>query len=191
MADNYPLVFDQSASTGVKSSLPLPWPFPWSVGSSRGVSTAADGGDLPFPFAVHGLTTVGLEALAGQECHEFVLATIRGWPETKVELDERCVKVFGRKICTKVPVLYHRACTLEVVVEVCYPAGFLKEVETCVTGAALASAVAAVISSGSAAAGTFKAALEACLLAKGAKWANEVTVNVPAPKTVCEAWHPV
>ena len=195
MSNDYPLVFDSSASTGVKSSLPLPWPFPWSVGPSIGAGhiggLAVHGGELPYPFAVHALSTVEFEVMAGKESHDFVLASIKGWPETKVEWDERCVKVFGRKICTKVPVLYHRNCTLEVVVRVYYPTGFLNDIENCITGSALAAAVAAVITSGSAAAGTFQAALEACLLAKGAKWADQVAVEVPPPKTDCGPWHPV
>jgi hypothetical protein len=187
MADRYPIVFEASANVGRPSAGPEPWPsagsgpWPWPWLLANGPSTG--GWNQKF--------TVEIEALAGQECHEFVLAQVKSWPETKTEWDMRCVTVFGHKICTKVPVLYHRSCTLEIVVDVCYPTGFLQDVEACVTGAAMASAIAAVISGGSAAAGTFKAALEACLLAKGAKWANEVTVNVPGPKTVCGPWHPV
>jgi hypothetical protein len=177
MGNGYPIVFEPSASVERPSAAPVPWPWPWLVGS--GPSTSGQ------------TFTVELEALAGQECHEFTLAQIKGWPETKTEWDMRCVKVFGHKICTKVPVLYHRSCTLEIVVNICFPTGCFQDVEACVTGAGMASAVAAVISGGSAAVGTFKAALEACLLAKGAKWANEVAVNVPGPKTNCGPWHPV
>jgi hypothetical protein len=171
----YPLVFEPSDNKRSKAPTqeegPVPWPWPWEVKQPA--------------FSVE------LETLAGQECHEFVLARIRGWPETKTEFDMRCIRVFGHKICTKVPVIYHRSCTLEVVVVVCYPTGYLNDVTTCITGAGMAAAVAAVISGGSAAAGTFKAALEACLLAKGAKWANQISVNVPPPKTECGPWHPI
>ncbi|RTL73090.1 MAG: hypothetical protein EKK41_01340 [Hyphomicrobiales bacterium] len=127
---------------------------------------------------------------AGHECHRFRLAEIRGWPETKVEMEQQCVTIFGHRICTDIPRLYHRSCTLYAYVDVCYPAGGLNDVETCILGAALAGAVAAVISGGAAAGPAFKSALEACLLAKGVAWASDITVNAGSD-TDCVPWHPV
>jgi hypothetical protein len=132
--------------------------------------------------------TVELVAGANQECHRFHLAEITGWPEVKTEWKLQCVTIFGHKVCTNVPVVYHRSCTLYVFVDVCYPRGGLNDIQTCVTGAALAGAVAAVISGGAAAAPAFKAALEACLLARGVKWANEISVNA-GTASECGPWH--
>lgn len=127
---------------------------------------------------------------AGHECHRFRLAEIRGWPETKMEMEQQCVTVFGHRICTDIPRFYHRSCTLYAYVDVCYPSGVLSDIETCIAGAGLASAVAAVISGGAAAGPAFEAALKACLLAKGATWANEITVSAGSD-TDCGPWHPV
>jgi hypothetical protein len=132
--------------------------------------------------------TVELVPGANEECHRFHLAEIKGWPEVKTEWKLQCVTIFGHKVCTKVPVVYHRTCTLYVFVDVCYPKGGLNDIETCVTGAGLAAAVAAVISGGAAAAPAFKAALEACLLAKGVKWANSISVNA-GTASECGLWH--
>ncbi|TPI13075.1 hypothetical protein FJW06_15620 [Mesorhizobium sp. B4-1-3] len=131
---------------------------------------------------------IEVEAKSGQECHRFKLVTIGNWPEVKTEFRLKCVKIFGKKICTKVPVIYNRTCTKYAFVDVCYPTGELKEVQDCVVSAALAAAIAAVVTSGSAAGPTFKAALEACLLAKGAKWADQITVNA-GWDSECGAWH--
>jgi hypothetical protein len=132
--------------------------------------------------------TVELEAGPGVECHRFHLAEIKGWPEVKTEWKLQCVTIFGHKVCTNVPVFYHRTCTLFVFVDVCYPKGGLNDVQTCILGAAMAAAVAAVISGGAAAAPAFKAALEACLLAKGIKWASSITVNA-GTASECGPWH--
>jgi len=155
--------------------------------------TKAGPDDEPRPPEHHGPKlnfTISLEPQTGQECHRFRLAEIKGWPETKVVMEQKCVTVFGHRMCTDVPRLYHRSCVLYVYVEVCYPTGMLNEVTQCVTSAALAGAVAAVISGGAAVAGAFKVALEACLLAKGQKWADKISVGAGTDSD-CGPWHPV
>jgi hypothetical protein len=123
-----------------------------------------------------------------EECHKFKLAETK-IPDTHIENEMQCVTVFGHKICTKVPVLYYRTCTVTLSIIVCYPLGGLADVESCVTSAALAGAMAAIISGGAAGVPTFKEALEACLLAKGVKWANDVRVSFDK-SSVCDGWHP-
>jgi hypothetical protein len=176
MTETYPIIFDaaserkdltDAAVRDEQMSTLSPWPFPWSVGPE---------------------VSIELVPASGQECHRFRLAEVKNWPEVKTTWELKCVHVFGKRICTKVPVIYHRTCTKFAYVDVCYPAGALNDISSCVTGAALASAVASVISDGSAAAGTFKAALEACLLAKGASWADQVSV-APNWGSECGPWH--
>jgi hypothetical protein len=110
MAQEYPLVFDATPTGAEISDLqleppaPVPWPWPWSKGPEVSIEVIPD---------------------AGQECHRFRLAEIRNWPEVKTTWELKCVTVFGKKICTKVPVVYHRTCTKFAYVDVCYPAGAL------------------------------------------------------------------
>ncbi|MFT3974424.1 MAG: hypothetical protein QM699_13530 [Amaricoccus sp.] len=170
----YPLEFEEDSNENLEalesdiSPYVAPWPFPWAC---------------PHPqFFVDELDT------HGKECHRFNLAQIKNWPEVKTDFKLKCVKVFGKRICTKVPVVYHRTCTKYAFVNICYPTGGLQDVTDCVVGAGLASAVAAVVSGGSAAAGTFKAALETCLIAKEVAWADQVTVTA-GWDSKCGPWH--
>ena len=131
-------------------------------------------------------------AMAGQECKEFRLAEIGNWPETKTDMETQCID-FGwpiGRVCTDVPRIYLRTCTKYVYVNVCYPSGMLADVEDCVRGAALASAVAAIIASPEAAAPAFEVALKGCLAAKGAAWADQVSAS-SGWKSDCGDWHPV
>ncbi len=148
--------------------------------------SGVDAGDLVIMTAQQ--FYIQVEAKSGQECHRFRLVTIGNWPEVKTDFKLQCVKIFGKKICTKVPVIFNRTCTKYAYADVCYPTGELQEVEDCMVGSALAAAISAVVSSGAAAGPTFKAALEACLLAKGATWADQITVNA-GWDSECGAWH--
>jgi hypothetical protein len=126
----------------------------------------------------------------GQECKQYRLAEIGGWPEQKGAMETRCVDAgwpIGR-LCADVPVIYNRTCTKFVYVSVCYPTGMWADVEECIKGAALASAVAAVISSPGSAGPAFELALKGCLAAKGVAWADQVSVTAGADSE-CGDWH--
>lgn len=134
---------------------------------------------------------VSLVARAGQETRRFRLAEVGGWPETKVVMEQACVDLpFGGRICTDVPRLYTRTCTKLIYVDVTYPAGAVADIEDCVRGAAVAAAIAAIVSSGGAGAAAFEAALKGCLAAKGAAWADQVSATAGIDSE-CGEWHPV
>jgi hypothetical protein len=161
------------------------------VAASKGVHSSAASESVSSVVS-HPKFRIESLAKGGQECKEFRLAEIGGWPETKTEMETQCVDLgwpIGR-ICTDIPRIYHRSCTKFVYVNVCYPTGMLADVEDCVKGAALASAVAAVIASPEAAAPVFEVALKGCLAAKGATWADQVSVSA-GWSSACGDWHPV
>ncbi len=177
---SYPIVFGITGTTKASKNEGGdggPFPHDRLVGG--------DGGHFPDKKAFF---TVGLMLRSDMESHRFYLAEVKGWPETKTGWKEECRKVFGRKVCTKIPVVQVRKCKLSVFVDVGYPAGELETVKGCVESAALAAAVAAIISSGSAAVPSFKAALEACLVAKAIKWASGITV-ASGTDSQCGDWH--
>lgn len=127
-----------------------------------------------------------------KESKEFSVAEINGWPETKTEMETKCVDLgwpLGR-VCTDLPTVYHRSCKKYVYIDVTYPVGMLADVEECVKGAGLAAAVAAVVASPEAAGPAFEVALKGCLAAKGASWVDQVSAST-GWRSACGDWHPV
>lgn len=127
-----------------------------------------------------------------QECHDYRLAEISGWPETKTTMETRCVDLgwpVGR-ICTDVPQIWNRTCIKFIYVRICHPTaeGVWADIEACIIGGALAGAIAAVISSPAASGPAFEVALKACLAAKGATWVDQVTVTADTGSE-CGEWH--
>jgi hypothetical protein len=122
-------------------------------------------------------------ALAGSE---FTLASIRGYPETKTEMVNRCVKIFGKKMCTKIPKIYKRISHLEVIGQISYPQWERIRVaaERCVREAIVAG-VAAGAATGAvpAAAAAFEAYIKGCLAAAGKKNLKDLKVGLYTRKT--------
>src|SRR5687768_15511013 len=89
---------------------------------------------------------------ADQKCDDMVLASISGWPESKVEMELYCVDLgFLGKACTDLPRVYARDCRKEVVARLCYPddgeAQAIQAAKDCAI-AGTAAAVGACIASG-------------------------------------------
>jgi hypothetical protein len=146
----------------------------------------------PSPWGVSVRRT--LPESAGKGKHRFIVAVISHWPETKTVMEQACTDLpwpIGH-VCTDLPRIYLRDCELQVYIDVSYPdvAGALNDIEACVSSAALAGAIAAVIASPSAGAAVFEAALEGCLLAKGKEWASQVSASAGTASS-CGDWHPV
>lgn len=133
------------------------------------------------------LLGIGLEAGG----HEFVLASIHGWPETKTDFEVKCIRVFGKKICTKVPVVYHRTSKLEVIAEISHPDWdtIRGDIEDCVRQAAAAGVAAGALSGNIAAAlAAFEGYLKTCLATKGVRRLGELQVGLNTRKTA-GPWH--
>ena len=168
------------------------FPLQFKLGPDKKGIHVASPGDAHQQSSNEPKFTFQLIAKAGQECKEYKLAEISGWPEAKTEMEQACVELpwpIGR-VCTDLPRIYTRICTKYVYVNVCYPVGMWGDVEDCIKGAALASAISAVISSPASAGPTFQVVLQGCLTAKGAAWANEVTITAGSGSS-CGDWHPV
>ncbi len=132
-----------------------------------------------------------LEAL-GTECKKFTIASIGGWPETKTEWKNRCVKIpFNGKACTKLPKVYRRTCKKKVFAQICYPSNFensiKNHIEECAKGAATAAVAAAIATGASGALPVFKAAFEGCLAAKIGNKIDQVKFSVKSEKS-CSSW---
>lgn len=173
MSNEYPVRFTLSASTSSKGP------------KDAAVSNQATSEVNP-KFKITPLTK------SGQECSEFRLAEIEGWPETKAEMEQACVDLpFGLgRACTDLPRIYTRKCTKYVYLKVCHPSGMLSDVEECVKGAALAGAMAAIISSPASAVPAFEVALKGCLAAKGAGWSDQISASAGWDSS-CGDWSPV
>lgn len=164
--------------------------------STKGVHPAgpADSNFVPNIGTQQGALRLRLTPLnvGTRETKEFPVAEINGWPETKTEMETKCVDLpwpLGR-VCTDLPTVYQRSCKKYVSIDVTYPTGMLSDVEDCVKGAGLAAAVAAVIASPEAAAPAFEVALKGCLAAKGASWVDQVSVST-GWRSSCGDWHPI
>lgn len=122
---------------------------------------------------------------------EYVLASINGWPEVKTEFRNKCIKIFGKKICTKVPVVYQRTSKLEVVGQVSHPdlETIAGDIADCVRQAVAAGVAAGALTGNvGAAVAAFESYLKACLAAKGARALGELRVGLFTRKTPGE-WH--
>lgn len=129
----------------------------------------------------------GAQALtAGRSKSTFILATIDGWPETKTEMELQCIPIFGKDICTDIPVIYTRSSKMELIGEVELPDDVNMRVasvlRTCVLSALGASIGSGIILSPASAIPAFKTALVACLTAAAgdlaSKLASEMTVGL-------------
>jgi hypothetical protein len=60
-------------------------------------------------------TAVVPVSAADQVSGELVVASVKGVPEAKTVMEKQCKKVFGKKVCVKVPVLYRRTSTVQLV----------------------------------------------------------------------------
>lgn len=124
-------------------------------------------------------------------CHDFDLLKIKGWPEFKTVMELQCVTIFGKRICTDVPVIYMRDCEMHVVAKICHPVlgEILGDVENCLKQAAAAGVIVGLITLSPAAAGAaLTGYLKACLLAKGVTRASEISAEVDPQSKSCSDW---
>jgi hypothetical protein len=121
-------------------------------------------------------------------CNRYTLKTLAKYEEVGSGFKLECTKIFGKRVCTKIPTVIHRGCALEAFANICFPADIGNAIPTCLASAGLLSAISAVVSDGSAAGPTFTESLKLCLATEGLKDANEVSANVGVGKT-CGPWH--
>ena len=115
-----------------------------------------------------------------------VLFTINGWPEMKVVMEEQCIKIFGKRMCTDVPVAYGRSSKFQAVATVSFPSAqaIQQQVKECLDAAIAASVVAVVYSEQYEAASlTLLAFLKTCLLAKGVQDVTRIQVGIAGVMT--------
>lgn len=129
------------------------------------------------------------------ERERIVIASIHGWPEYKTEWKNRCVSVFRKKMCTKVPHGFRRSANMVVYAEISYPrsieAGLKQIAKDCATKAA-AAAVAAAIATGAAGAWpVFSNAFVACLMSQIGPDTNLVKFEVDMERGATGSWKPV
>ena len=139
-------------------------------------------------------TGIRLSAAGGDKvCEDKTLGELRGWPETKVEMELSCVNIplVGRA-CTNLPRAYARNCSKRVIAQICYPSG--SAVANTARNCALAgagAAVAACIAGGcGGAAPAFVAAAKACVAASAPNLANDVSFGL-TDRDDCDGWHPI
>ena len=120
-----------------------------------------------------------------------ILLTINGWPESKIVMEEQCVKVFGKRICTKVPVGYARVSKIEIIASISFPSiqAIQQQVKDCLDAAIAASAITVVYSEQyEAASAALLAYLKICLVAKGIQDVSRIQVGIAA-KITPGPWH--
>lgn len=130
---------------------------------------------------------------AGEACHRFTLLKLNGWPEVKTEFENKCVTLFGKRVCTKLPVVYRRSCELVIEAEVCWPgqAEIVAAVEDCARQALAAGGLAGLLAGNLAAAtAAFETYLRGCLAAKGVAASGGVRVGLRR-RNHCGPWKPV
>jgi hypothetical protein len=118
---------------------------------------------------------------SGEQCHRFRLAKIGNIPQVKTEWENKCVRILGRRICTKVPVLYRRTCTMVVEAEVCWPGDkdIIGAIEDCAKQALAAGVLAGLLTGNLAAAtATFTQYLKSCLTSKGIAAASRIRAGL-------------
>ena len=122
-----------------------------------------------------------------KKCYEMVVLSAKVWPEVKTEYPIKCVlSVFGKcRIKTKVPVAYKRISRLELVVRVCVPTedDIKDAIEECIKGAVLAGVITSLSAGTVAATATaLKVYLQGCLVAKGIKAEDDISVDASIRK---------
>lgn len=145
------------------------------------------------PALYDGYYTEEFATLEAARTHrDFKLASVSGVPEVKTVMEKQCVKILGKKVCTRVPVLYRRTSRLTAYARI--SSGRItndqvwNSVRSCVVSAAASAGIAAILASSAsgpggiaAAKATFTAALVGCLSAKGeefAKIASDIRVDL-------------
>jgi hypothetical protein len=128
------------------------------------------------------------------ECQRIKIASIHGWPETKIVMKNKCWKVFGKRICTKIPRPYRRSSQLTIFAEVCVPSTFedgtKKVVTKCAIVAAAASVAVAIASGGTGALPAFKASFIACLKSQIGPETDLIDYRIATEKETGD-WSPV
>lgn len=117
---------------------------------------------------------------------EFILASIRGFPETKTEMVMRCVKLFGRKMCTKFPKIYRRSSHLEIIGQVQTPRWekIKGDIQVCAKGAITAGVAAGAVTGAiPAAAAAFEGYMKTCLASKSKKYLKDLKIGLYTRKT--------
>lgn len=149
--------------------------------------------ELPLEIDLAAASNEGKEKAApANTCRDFDLLKIKGWPETKTVMELRCVKVFGKKICTKVPVIYTRECELKVVARICHPQlqDILGDVQSCLKQAVIAGVIGGLVADDAqVASATLTGYLKACLLSKIGQRASQITAQVSPHSSSCSNWH--
>lgn len=136
---------------------------------------------------------ITLQAFAGEICHRVTLLKLSGWPEFKTVMEDKCVNLFGRRHCVKLPAVYRRDCEIMLEAEICWPGGgqFVAAVEDCAKQAVAAGVlVAALTGNFAAASAALEAYLRACLTAKKLEIARSVRVGL-RDRRRCGSWRRV
>jgi len=129
---------------------------------------------------------------AAQQQVKVPLFQMRNWPEFKVDMEKKCRKVLGRRVCIDVPHAFQRTCQMNAFAEVSHPSAeaMRADIISCVRQAVAAGAVAGVLAGNvPAAIAALKASLTACLAAKGMSQLNKLSVNIRT-ETSCGSWKP-
>ena len=124
-----------------------------------------------------------------RECKETNLLTIDGCPESKTEMKTRCVGSGIFRVCADVPVVYRRSCKKKLYAQVCYPNEYKKDAMDCLK-VGVAAAIAAKAGGPPAMKEAFYVAIKACLSAKLADRADQVSFKT-GTKSDCSRWIPL
>lgn len=120
------------------------------------------------------------------------LFKMKDWPEFKVETEQICRRIAGRKICVNVPRAYQKTCELTAFAEIRHPRAesIRGKIETC-TRQAVAAGVLAGVYTGSldAAAAALKVYLTACLAHQSVDALSQLSVTVRT-ESKCGPWKP-
>ncbi|GAB3174839.1 hypothetical protein [Telluribacter humicola] len=138
-------------------------------------------------------SAVDIAADAHRETKRLDIASIHSWPEFKTDWKMTCVKVLGKKICTKTPQLFTRMCHRKVYAELSYPSNFTDKVKSdiidCAVIAASAAVAAAIATGAAGAAPAFEVSFKGCALAKIGDLVKDVRINVNSDAS-CGGWTP-
>ncbi|QMW23035.1 hypothetical protein [Sandaracinobacteroides saxicola] len=119
------------------------------------------------------------------------ITTISGWPETKTEMTTRCVDLPLGRVCTDVPVIYHRSCTKGIFLDLEFPSSIEDEIEDCLKTSAVVAILASIVTAGATLVPTFIAAVKICLRAKGAEAVADLLSAELVVDSECGDWHPI
>lgn len=167
----------------------------WEDGEGSESFVDMDWGELPEDQLVSFGTMKSDLKSTDTERERVVIASIHGWPEYKTEWRSRCISVFRKKMCTKVPQAYRRSANMVVYAEISYPSSFEAGVKTvakqCAIKAAAAAAATAIATGGTGAYPVFAKAFMACLQSQLGPETDLVKFSVDTERGTTGDWKPI